>query len=70
MRIKVKVAQLCPTLCNLMDYTVHGILQARKLVAQLVKNPSAMQRTWVELLSWEDTLEKYSILARRIPQTV
>ena len=27
--MKVKVAQLCPTLCNPMDYTVHGILQAR-----------------------------------------
>ena len=27
----VKVAQLCPTLCNPMDYTVHGILQARIL---------------------------------------
>ena len=25
---EVKVAQLCPTLCNRMDYTVHGILQA------------------------------------------
>ena len=23
---KVKVAQSCLTLCNLMDYTVHGIL--------------------------------------------
>ena len=29
--LKVKVAQLCPTLRNLMDYTVHGILQARIL---------------------------------------
>ena len=29
--LKVKVAQLCPTLCNPMDYTVHGILQARIL---------------------------------------
>ena len=29
--MKVKVAQLCPTLCNLMDYMVHGILQARIL---------------------------------------
>ena len=29
--VKVKVAQLCPTLCNPMDYTVHGILQARIL---------------------------------------
>ena len=28
---KVKVAQLCPALCNPMDYTVHGILQARVL---------------------------------------
>ena len=28
---KVKVAQSCPTLCDLMDHTVHGILQARIL---------------------------------------
>ena len=28
---EAKVAQLCPTLCNPMDYTVHGILQARIL---------------------------------------
>ena len=28
---KVKVAQSCPTLCNPMDYRVHGILQARIL---------------------------------------
>ena len=28
---KVKVAQLCPTLCDPMDYTVQGILQARIL---------------------------------------
>ena len=27
----VKVAQLCPTLCDPMDYRVHGILQARIL---------------------------------------
>ena len=27
----VKVAQLCLTLCNPRDYTVHGILQARIL---------------------------------------
>ena len=26
--LKVKVAQLCPTLCDPMDYGVHGILQA------------------------------------------
>ena len=28
---KVKVTQSCPTLCEPMDYTVHGILQARIL---------------------------------------
>ena len=27
--MKMKVALLCPTLCNPMDYKVHGILQAR-----------------------------------------
>ena len=29
--MKVKVTQLCPALCNPIDYTVHGILQARIL---------------------------------------
>ena len=29
--MKVKVAQSCLTLCDPMDYTVHGILQARIL---------------------------------------
>ena len=29
--VKVKVTQFCPTLCDPMDYTVHGILQARRL---------------------------------------
>ena len=29
--MKVKVAQSCPTLCDSMDYTVHGILQPRIL---------------------------------------
>ena len=29
--MKVKVTQLCLTLCDPMDYTVHGILQARML---------------------------------------
>ena len=45
------------------------------LVAQLVKNLSAMQITWVGSLGWEDPLEKgkathSSILAWRIPWTV
>ena len=45
------------------------------LVAQLVKNPPAMQETWVQSLGLEDPLEKgkathSSILARRIPGTI
>ena len=45
------------------------------LAAQLVKNPPAMQETWVWSLGWEDPLEKgkathSSILAWRIPGTV
>ena len=45
------------------------------LVAQLVKNPSAMQGAWVQPLGWEDPLEKgkathSSILAWRIPWTL
>ena len=28
------------------------------LMAQMVKNPSAMQKTWVPSLGWEDSLEK------------
>jgi len=45
------------------------------LVAQLVKNPPAMQETWVRSLGCEDPLEKgkatcSSILAWRIPWTV
>ena len=28
------------------------------LVARLVKNPPAMQETWVQSLDWEDSLEK------------
>ena len=31
MKVKVKVVHLCPTLCDPMDYTIHGILQARIL---------------------------------------
>ena len=30
-KVKMKVMQLCPTLCNPVDYTIHGDLQARIL---------------------------------------
>ena len=44
------------------------------LVAQVVKNLSAMQETWVQSLGWKDPLEKgiathSSILTWIIPQT-
>ena len=44
-------------------------------VAQPVKNPPAMQETWVQSLDWEDSLDKgkatqSNILAWRIPRTV
>jgi len=31
------------------------------LVAQLVKNPPAMQETWVQSLGWEDPLDKENL---------
>ena len=45
------------------------------LVAQLVKNPPAVEEIWDRSLSWEDPLEKgkathSSILAWRVPWTV
>ena len=44
------------------------------LVGQMVKNPPAMQETWVRSLGWEDALEEdmathSSILAWRSPWT-
>ena len=44
------------------------------LVAQMVKNPPAVQETWVPSLGWNDPLEEgmatcSSILAWRIPWT-
>ena len=51
------------------------IFNRASLVAQLVKNPPAMQETWVQSLGWKDPLEKgeathSSILAWRIPWTI
>ena len=44
-------------------------------MAQLIKDPLAMQKTWVRSLGWEDPLEKgkathSTILAWRIPWNV
>ena len=47
------------------------------LVAQLVKNPPAMQETWIQSLAWVDPLEKgkdyplqYSCLENSMDDTV
>ena len=59
--------------CN--DYKMTpAIDNGASLVSQMVKNPPAMQETWVQSLGWEDTLEKAMathcrILAWRIPWT-
>ena len=51
-----------------------GLPFRASLVAQPVKNPPAMQETWVQSLGWDGPLEKgrathFSFLAWRIPWT-
>ena len=48
--VYAKLLQLCLILCNPTECT--------SLVAQTVKNPPAMRKTWVQSLGWEDPLEK------------
>ena len=49
--VKVKVAQWCLTLCDPMDYTVHGILQARILEweASPFSKASSQPRDWTQV---------------------
>ena len=46
---EVKVAHSCTTLCDSMDYAVHGILQARILVKVKVK---VTQSVWLFAIPW------------------
>ena len=48
---KMKVAQSCPTLCDSMDYTVRGILQARILEWVVVpfSEESSQPRDWTQV---------------------
>ena len=41
----------------MLKYKPYCIFQA-SLVVQLVKNPPAMQETWIRSLGWGDPLEK------------
>ena len=47
--VKVKVAQSCLTLCDPVDYTVHGILQAR--ILECVAFPFS----WGSSQPWDQT---------------
>ena len=49
--MKMKLAQSCPTLCNLLDYTAHGILQAKILewVAIPFSKGSSQFRDWTQV---------------------
>ena len=78
-----RLKQLCANRCFLPCLKVSVLLLANlliiiiagaSLVAQMVKNPPAIQETWVQSLGWEDPLEKgtaihSSIVAWRIPWT-
>ena len=48
---KVKVAQLCLTLCDSTDYTVHGILQARILECVAFPFSSGSSQPGIEPMS-------------------
>ena len=46
--MKVKVAQSCPTICNPVDYTIHGILQARILEWVAFHSPGDLPNPGIE----------------------
>ena len=47
----VRVAHLCPTLCNPLDYAVHGILQARILEWVAFPSPGDLPNPGIESMS-------------------
>jgi len=46
--MKVKVAQLCLTLCYPVDYTVHGILQATILECAPIPSPGDLRNPGIK----------------------
>ena len=67
------VVDICDAILFSKNYNIMLVSRA-SLVAQMVKNPPAMQDTWIQSLGQEDPLEKEmatysSILAWRIPWT-
>ena len=59
--MKLKVVQLCPALYNPMDYTVHGILQAR--ILEWVPCPSPGDLPNPGITPRSPTLQVYSLPA-------
>ena len=57
--MKVKVTQSYPTLCDPMDYTVHGILQAR--IQESIPSPGDLPKSGIE--SRSPTLQADSLPA-------
>ena len=50
---------------------IHALIIARSsLVAQLVKNPTAVWETWVRSLGWEDLLEEGKAKSSGMPSQV
>ena len=48
-------------------FTMVNLFQVYFLEAQLIKNPPAMQETWVRSLGWKDPLEKGTGYPLRCP---
>ena len=48
MRVKLKVTQSCPTLCNPINYTVHGIHQVRILDWVTIHNSRFLPNPGIE----------------------
>ena len=61
-KVKVKVAQLCPTVCEYMDYTVCGIVQARILEWVTFPSPGDLPNPGIEPRS--PTLQAHSLPAK------
>ena len=73
--VAVRVSTFTPVSHTSKPFNCLFPLSGTSLIAQLVKNPPAVQETWVRSLGWEDPLEKgkathSSVLAWRIPWTV
>ena len=69
LRVEVKVTQLCTTLCDPMDYTVHGILQAS--VLEWVDFPfskgSSQPRNWTQgSHGWRNLVRLLSMGSQRV----